>query len=217
MLNEFRALFMKHTVVTRNHLTPELALRLITSASPLWSSPAENSPFVDPYWAFYWPGGQAVARYILDNAEAVLHRNVLDIGCGCGAGAIAAALKEAKLVVANDIDIYAVEATRMNADLNKIVNIQTSTNNYIGTKCEQFDTILIGDMFYDEEFGQYLFNWLSEMTRHRKTILIGDPGRHGLTDARRRQMALLATYQLTNETRRENHGFSQTTVWRLKE
>ncbi|VVD04282.1 unnamed protein product [Leptidea sinapis] len=167
MLNEFRALFMKHTVVTRNHLTPELALRLITSASPLWSSPAENSPFVDPYWAFYWPGGQAVAR--------------------------------------------------MNADLNKIVNIQTSTNNYIGTKCEQFDTILIGDMFYDEEFGQYLFNWLSEMTRHRKTILIGDPGRHGLTDARRRQMALLATYQLTNETRRENHGFSQTTVWRLKE
>lgn len=43
-------------------------------------------------------------RYILDNADLVAGRRVLDVGCGCGAGAIAAAVRNARRVVANDID-----------------------------------------------------------------------------------------------------------------
>ena len=30
-----------------------------------------------PFWAFAWPGGQAIARYILDNPSLVKNKNVL--------------------------------------------------------------------------------------------------------------------------------------------
>ncbi|OWR45671.1 putative Ribosomal protein L11 methyltransferase, partial [Danaus plexippus plexippus] len=57
---KFKTLFLQHTALTRNHLTPEILLRLVTPGCPLWSS--RDSPFEDPFWAFYWPGGQATAR-----------------------------------------------------------------------------------------------------------------------------------------------------------
>lgn len=64
MLKEFTSLFLKHTSPSRRHLTPELVLRLVTPSCPLWSAPVEDSPFTDPFWGFYWPGGQATARYL---------------------------------------------------------------------------------------------------------------------------------------------------------
>jgi predicted nicotinamide N-methyase len=43
---------------------PELKLRLITDACPLWraseAEAAAQGP-VEPYWAFCWPGGQSLA------------------------------------------------------------------------------------------------------------------------------------------------------------
>uniref|UniRef100_A0A2H1WVT4 SFRICE_034037 n=1 Tax=Spodoptera frugiperda TaxID=7108 RepID=A0A2H1WVT4_SPOFR len=64
MLKEAASLIMKHTVTTRRHLTPELVLRLITPECPLWRATEEQIPFKDPFWAFYWPGGQATASYV---------------------------------------------------------------------------------------------------------------------------------------------------------
>ncbi|XP_046972695.1 electron transfer flavoprotein beta subunit lysine methyltransferase-like [Vanessa cardui] len=214
MLKEFTSLFLKHTSPSRKHLTPELVLRLVTPSCPLWSAPATDSPFTDPFWGFYWPGGQATARYILDNPAAVTGRRVLDVGCGCGAGAIAAARVKAKRVLANDIDTYAVIATKLNAEMNN-VHLDTDTSNFIGSSCKDFDVILIGDMFYDEEFGNSLFIWLNKLSKDNKTILIGDPGRHGLTKSRRSHMTLLAKYDLPKETREENHGYTETSIWKL--
>ncbi|XP_045506929.1 electron transfer flavoprotein beta subunit lysine methyltransferase-like [Colias croceus] len=213
-LKQFTTLFLQHTRLTRRHLTPELSLRLITRECPLWTAPVGHSPFTDPYWGFYWPGGQAVARYILDNEKIVRNRNILDVGCGCGAGAVAASKMKAKRIVANDIDIYALEATRINAE-NNDVKVETNANNFIGAKCEEFDAILIGDMFYDEDFARILFDWLSELASNGKTVLIGDPGRHGLTQSRRSQMSLLARYKLQEQSCMENNGFTETTVWKL--
>nr|XP_032521856.1 electron transfer flavoprotein beta subunit lysine methyltransferase-like [Danaus plexippus plexippus]XP_032521857.1 electron transfer flavoprotein beta subunit lysine methyltransferase-like [Danaus plexippus plexippus] len=167
MMLKFKALFLQHTALTRNHLTPEILLRLVTPGCPLWSS--RDSPFEDPFWAFYWPGGQATARYILDNPLTIKDRRVLDVGSGCGAGAIAAALVGTKRVLANDIDPVAVMAIKMNAELNN-VEVQTDTNNYIGTECEEFDAILIGDMFYDEDFGNMLFGWLRDLASQDKLV-----------------------------------------------
>lgn len=62
-VKQFAAQFLRHTAPTRNHLTPELLLRLVTPSCPLWSAREEDCPFADPYWGFYWPGGQATARY----------------------------------------------------------------------------------------------------------------------------------------------------------
>lgn len=58
----------------------------------------------DPFWGFYWPGGQAVSRFIEENAEEVRGKTVLDIGSGCGASAIAAVKAGSSKVIANDID-----------------------------------------------------------------------------------------------------------------
>ncbi|CAH1641864.1 unnamed protein product [Spodoptera littoralis] len=213
MLKEAASLIMKHTVTSRRHLTPELALRLITPECPLWRATEDQIPFKDPFWAFYWPGGQATARFILDNGDQFKNYSILDVGCGCGAGSIAAAKVGAKLVVANDIDHFAVTATKINAELND-VTVETSTNNLIGDSCKEFDTILIGDMFYNEEFASVLFEWLHRLsTEDGKTVLIGDPGRHGLTATRRQQMSLAARYDLPAHICMENHGFTHADVW----
>lgn len=50
------------TVICTNHLTPEIKLHLITEQCKLWHSPADQCEFDDPFWAFYWPGGQAISR-----------------------------------------------------------------------------------------------------------------------------------------------------------
>ncbi|KAJ2945033.1 hypothetical protein O0L34_g1929 [Tuta absoluta] len=208
------SLIIRHTLPTTRHLTPSITLRLITPECPLWKAREEDVPFKDPFWAFYWPGGQAAAKYILENGEVVRNRKIIDIGCGCGAGSIAAAKMRAKYVLANDIDPYSVVASKINADLNSI-HIETSTEDFIGKKLEDFDTVLIGDMFYDEEFAEYLFQWLRSLAADGKTVLIGDPGRHGLTAKRVQHITQLAKYNLPEDTCMENHGFTDTTLWRL--
>ncbi|KIH44144.1 hypothetical protein ANCDUO_25840, partial [Ancylostoma duodenale] len=56
---------LRNTLISSESLTPELRLRLITEQSSLWRSTPDLCPFVDPFWAFYWPGGQAVTRQVL--------------------------------------------------------------------------------------------------------------------------------------------------------
>uniref|UniRef100_A0A0B6YU78 ETFB lysine methyltransferase n=1 Tax=Arion vulgaris TaxID=1028688 RepID=A0A0B6YU78_9EUPU len=99
-----RALIQQHTRLTRSHLTPEICLHLITPGCHLWKSNIDNCLFDDPFWAFYWPGGQVLTRYILDNPGLFQFKSVLDVGSGCGSAAIAAKLVGASKVVANDID-----------------------------------------------------------------------------------------------------------------
>jgi predicted nicotinamide N-methyase len=108
-------------------LVPELTLSVLTSSHPLWHIPYEEAMAkldrTDPWWAFLWPGSQALSRYVflsffpwliklsivtnsylLDNHSLVRGRHVLDVGCGCGASAIAAKMSGATYVIANDID-----------------------------------------------------------------------------------------------------------------
>lgn len=49
-------------VVVGESLTPELKLRLFTPKCRFWSEKPDVWPFDDPYWAIYWPGGQALSR-----------------------------------------------------------------------------------------------------------------------------------------------------------
>lgn len=55
-------LIVNCTEITRQHLTPEIALHLITPSCKLWKATSGEIPFEDPFWAFYWPGGQALTR-----------------------------------------------------------------------------------------------------------------------------------------------------------
>ncbi|KAL6474369.1 hypothetical protein MHYP_G00179300 [Metynnis hypsauchen] len=91
-------------IVRGRSLTPEISLRLFTPKCRFWTERPELWPFPEPFWAIYWPGGQALARYLLNKPEVSVGKRVLDLGCGCGASAIAAKLSGATHVVANDID-----------------------------------------------------------------------------------------------------------------
>ncbi|KAL4219771.1 Electron transfer flavoprotein beta subunit lysine methyltransferase [Mactra antiquata] len=210
-------LVKKHTILSRDHLTPEIGLHLITRECPLWSSKIEDdTPFQDPFWAFYWPGGQAMTRYILDNVEIFKHQTVLDVGCGCGASSIAASMVGAKRVVANDIDSYAIVATELNAAVNH-VNLETSQENLIGNTQSDWSIVLLGDMFYDETFRDILVQWTTKLYHKFKTnVFIGDPGRlpllnHPIRDS----LTKVAEYDLSNVSKEENYGLSTGYVWKL--
>src|ERR1700759_858210 len=84
-------------------LVPEIRLYLATEVVPLWRKTEEELAEIGVpprYWAFAWAGGQALARYVLDNPAIVRGRRVLDIGSGSGLVGIAAARAGAASVLA---------------------------------------------------------------------------------------------------------------------
>ena len=98
---------LANTEISINHLTPEIRLRLITPACAIYHQTIDDN-FVfknsDPFWGFYWAGGQGMSRYILDHPEVVRDKLVLDFGSGSGVCAIASMMSGASKAVANDID-----------------------------------------------------------------------------------------------------------------
>ena len=73
---EVPATFVRqHTRIERPALVPEIRLHVADDVVALWEAmeqervgPAEEPPF----WAAAWPGGQALARYVLDHPEVVI-------------------------------------------------------------------------------------------------------------------------------------------------
>lgn len=64
-------LIRRETKICHQHLTPEIGLHLITSECRLYHQRLDNNQNGDealeafgqePYWAFYWPGGQALSK-----------------------------------------------------------------------------------------------------------------------------------------------------------
>jgi predicted nicotinamide N-methyase len=118
-----RAFIRRHAAVLAPPLTPEIRLHLAHEATELWELTEEElaqTGLPPPYWAFAWAGGQALARYVLDNPETVRGRSVLDFGSGSGLVAIAAAMAGAAGVVAAELDPFAREAIGLNAKLNGV-------------------------------------------------------------------------------------------------
>ncbi|XP_060893016.1 electron transfer flavoprotein beta subunit lysine methyltransferase-like [Labrus mixtus] len=202
-------------VVGEQSLTPELRLRLFTPSCRFWTERPELWPYEDPYWAIYWPGGQALSRFLLDHPEVCRGQTVLDLGSGCGASAIAAILCGAAHVVANDIDPVAAVATHMNSELNGLQPPVCLTHNIIGSPPAAFDLILLGDMFYDQSLATSLHSWLNRcMETHGTKVLIGDPGRAQFEEhAIRRLLRPLAQFELPDSVREENYGLSCSGVW----
>ena len=59
---------------------PEISLHIAEESVPLWQKTEEELERIGlppPYWAFAWAGGQALARYVLDNPATVAGKRVL--------------------------------------------------------------------------------------------------------------------------------------------
>ena len=175
---ERRGFIYGHTERGRVPLVPELELHLGGLSMPLWEAAAltDQRPAVPPpYWAWPWAGGQALARYVLDTPEIVRDRRVLDVGAGGGIVAIAAARAGARAVIANDIEPFAIEASRLNAVLNE-VDLELDEANLIYTD-DGWDVVLAGDVWYDADLAERMAPWLHALAARGATVLTGDLGR----------------------------------------
>jgi predicted nicotinamide N-methyase len=159
-------------------LVPEVRLRLADEAVPIWTRTEEELGAMGlppPFWAFAWAGGQALARYALDNSDLVQGRRVLDFASGSGLVAIAAALAGGSYVEASDIDVFAAAAIGINAADNQ-VSVAARLEDLIGVD-EGWDVVLAGDVAYEKEMAEAVTRWLASLAARGATVLIGDPRR----------------------------------------
>jgi predicted nicotinamide N-methyase len=173
-----RETILAHTVVSPARLCPEVRLRLVTASCPLWRATegeAAAAGLVDPYWAFCWAGGQALARYVLDHPAVVRGRTVLDFGAGGAVEGVAAALCGGR-VLAADIDAMAAEAALVNAELSGVV-MDVTTENLVGRLDRAWDVVLAGDVFYGTEMAAPILEWLRGLAARGSLVLVGDPDR----------------------------------------
>ncbi|XP_065812532.1 electron transfer flavoprotein beta subunit lysine methyltransferase-like [Labrus bergylta] len=206
-------------VVGEQSLTPELRLRLFTPSCRFWTERPELWPYEDPYWAIYWPGGQALSRPGEDTngttrrtwpqslkARCWLHEERrLELGLLC------LSLRDRMWVC----KLVAAVATHMNSELNGLQPPVCLTHNIMGSPPAAFHLILLGDMFYDQSLATSLHSWLNRcMETHGTKVLIGDPGRAQFEEhAIRRLLRPLAQFELPDSVREENYSLSCSGVW----
>ena len=200
-----------HTALARAPLVPEIALYLATEITPIWQATESflaQANIAPPFWAFAWPGGQALARYILDNPALVAGKRVLDFAAGGGIAAIACAMAGAAAVDAAEIDPMAGIATRLNAAANHMV-VNPVTEDLVGT-ASRWDVILCGDVCYEAPMTGHILPWLRQLAGSA-TVWIADPGRAYLPV----DMTPLITYDVPTSRELEDRDVRRTVLYRL--
>jgi predicted nicotinamide N-methyase len=195
-------------------LVPEICLHLAHEAVPMWQKTEEELGEIGlppPFWAFAWAGGQALARYVLDNPETVRGRAVLDLASGSGLVAIAARQAGAASVLAADIDGFALAAIGLNATANGVA-VNTTGDDLLATAPPAFDTVLVGDLFYERDLAALVLAWLEAARAQGSLVLIGDPGRSYLPKHR---LASIAEYSVPQTRELEDAETKLSAVWRL--
>ncbi|MFV2019636.1 class I SAM-dependent methyltransferase [Micromonospora sp. LOL_023] len=159
-------------------LAREIRLFLAEDPTLLWArlEAAAGQRLPPPFWASAWAGGQALARYLLDNPDVVAGRRVLDFASGSGLVAIAAAMAGAATVTANDIDPYATTAISLNAVVNA-VELTSTVDDLLESAVTDVDLVLAGDALYNPKLAQRVLPFLSRLADQGVQVLVGDPGR----------------------------------------
>ena len=166
-----------HTTLGHAPLVPEIALHLASEITPIWQATEDwlaERNIAPPFWAFAWPGGQALARHILDHPAMVAGKRVLDFAAGGGVAAIACARVGAAHVEAAEIDPLAIAAIRLNAAQNG-VSVTAETADVVGAGC-RWDLILCGDVCYEAPMTGHILPWLRSLARDGE-VWVADPGR----------------------------------------
>lgn len=195
-------------------LVPEVSLHLAHEAVPIWQKTEEElgeMGLPPPFWAFAWAGGQALARYVLDTSEIVAGRRVIDLASGSGLVGIAAMKAGASNVLAADIDVFSIEAIRLNAVANSVA-LDVTGENLLCCVAPDCDVLLVGDLFYERELAERLMDWLLQAHGRGTHVLIGDPGRSYLP---REKLVACATYEVPVTRELEDAEIKKTSVWRL--
>ena len=195
-------------------LVPEIPLYLAEESMPIWQKTEEELGQMNvppPYWAFAWAGGQALARYLLDNAALVAGRTVLDLGAGSGLTSVAAMKAGAASVLAADIDRYALAAIALNGEANR-VRIETTDADLLAAVPGAFDAVLVGDMFYERDLAERALAFVETARTSGAEVLVGDPRRSYFPKERFRK---IAEYSVPVTRDLEDMEIKHTAVWQL--
>lgn len=195
---------------------PEITLLVATDVVALWeviaahgAAEGTDPPEEPPFWAAAWPGGQALARYVLDHPDVVRGRSVLDLGSGSGLVAVAAVLAGAAAVVASEIDPYGRAAIAANAEVNAVSGV-TVTGDLLDREPPEVSVVLAGDVCYDRLMTERVLPFLEVARRRGMDVLIGDPGRPYLPHDR---LTALSVVEVPDT---EGSQVRSTTVWRMR-
>ena len=156
-------------------------------------------------------GGQALARYLLDNPGIVAGRRVLDVASGSGLVAIAAARAGAASVVAGDIDPHAVAAIAINAAANGVA-VDARPFDLAADGPGDAEVVLAGDVFYQRELAELALRFLRAAVGAGADVLVADPGRSFLPAD---SLTALGRYQVPVLTAIEDAPVKSVTIYRL--
>ncbi len=201
-----------HTRLGRAALVPEIELFLASEITPIWQASEDwlhEANIEPPFWAFAWPGGQALARHVLNHPETVAGKRVLDFAAGGGIAAIACAMAGAASVEAAEIDAMAVAAVALNAAQNN-VTLTPLGEDVVGAAC-RWDLILCGDVCYEAPMTLHILPWLEAMAA-RATVWVADPGRAYLP---REGLSRFADYKVATSLELEDRTERHVVLYRL--
>ena len=214
MIEDPAAFVRENTAVERPALVPEIALHLASEVVPLWQATEADlaeTGLPPPFWAFAWAGGQALARFLLDQPDWIAGKRVLDFAAGSGVQGIAAALAGAARVEASEIDRFALAALALNAAANGVA-LALRDEDVVGLPNPGWEVVLAGDVCYERPMAARVAHWLGSLAREGVTVLMGDPGRSYLPKA---GLKRLARYAVPTTRELEDSDLRNAMVWQV--
>ncbi len=203
-----------NTAIVSVPSVPEIRLHLATEVTPIWQASEDSlarNGVAPPFWAFAWPGGRALARYLLDHPDTIAGRAVLDFGSGSGLVAIAAAKAGARSVLAAEIDPFAAAAIATNAALNAVA-VAVTTADVIEAADPCWQVVTAGDVCYEREMADRAIPWLRNLAGGGRLVLLGDPGRAYLPIG---GLHRRASFLLPTSRELEDRDSRETVVWEV--
>lgn len=130
--------------------------------------------------------------------------------------------------IANDIDPYALAASKLNIQSNipsaTASGFTVSDQNLLSSPAvPQVDIAFIGDMFYDSDMGILVRRWIKKARGKGVEVFVGDPGRHALKESEMNganegdiSLEKAGEYELVREEEEylEENAFERGVVWR---
>jgi predicted nicotinamide N-methyase len=193
---------------------PEISLWLADEITPIWRLTEEELGELGlppPFWAFAWAGGQAVARWLLDNPSEVAGKTVLDFATGSGLVGIAAMKAGAASVLGTDIDPFCGAAVALNAEANGVAMAFTDRD-LLDAPPPPVDVICAGDVCYEKPMTERVLDWLGQARANGTRVLIGDPGR---TYFPKSGLDFLAEYRVPTTRELEDQEIKRSAVWAM--
>ena len=190
-------------------------LHLAEESLPIWQRTEEELGEMNvppPYWAFAWAGGQALARYLLDNPTLRCRKARARSRLRLGPVAIAAKKAGARSVLAADIDAMALAAIGLNAAANGVA-IATTGDDLLGAAARAHSTSFWSATCSTSARWPTRARLSRRRPRRGAPVLVGDPAAQLLPQGSLHASSPSTRVPVTREL--EDAEIKRTAVWRV--